>query len=48
MAQIGRKWLLPVLLGSLWVVSRVSGAEAVAPAVTNVCDFVPGCTREQS
>lgn len=41
MAQAGRKWLLPVLL-VLWVLSRVSGAEAVAPAVTNVCDFVPG------
>lgn len=48
MAQIGRKWLLPGLLGSLWVVSRVSGDEAVAPAVTNVCDFCPRLHRGQS
>lgn len=48
MAQIGRKWLLSVLPGSLWVAFRVSGAEAVAPAVTTMCDFVTGCTETRA
>lgn len=31
-----------------WGVFRLSGAEAVAPALTNVCDSVPGCTKARA
>lgn len=41
---MGRKGLLQALLGSLWVPFRVF----LAPAVTNVCDFVPGGTESRA